>query len=208
MKASKLLFAVLALALSMASLATPQVYAQQTDPVSIANAWITAIGVYDFDAAVALLDDDSYLVLSIAPSGKATTYAGKDEIGGALRSYAIDNVRVDLVSPPQLVNGTVTWVERQTSDSLRQLRVASVDVTADAIIENGKIRSIVYELTAASALRIAAAQRAANSRMGMPRTGIGEQDVRAMLTLVLLGGATVLLGLGLALAARQRAYDS
>lgn len=180
---------------------------QETDPIVIAQAWVSAVDAHDFDAAVALLNDDSYLiVVPPAPSSNINSYQGKNEIRQVLQQYAANNTHVQIVDGPVVINGTTTWTERQSSDSLLRAGVPSIQVTVDALIEGGKIKSIVYELTPDSAAQIAHSEgeggrdtgTAAPSGVGMPKTGAGiPAGVPFPMWWVVISALVVLAGIGL-----------
>ncbi len=127
------------------SMAPYHVYAQPSEPV-VAQEWVSALDSGDTGAALALLADDAVVIVDTAQAGGATEiYTGKDEIGATLRAYAADNYHTQLLGTVEVVNGTTSWVERQSSDTLRSMGLASQDVKADALIEAGKIKSLIYE---------------------------------------------------------------
>lgn len=123
-----------------------------TDSVAIAQNWVSLLDAHDFDGAVVVLDNDAYLILDTSVSGEdINNYQGKDQIRQALEQYAQDDTRTRITAGPEDVNGTTAWTETQSSTLWTALGVDSVDVMADAIIETGRIKSIIYELTAESA---------------------------------------------------------
>lgn len=194
MKTISMLSAGLALATMLAIPARAFAQPQPADPVSVATAWIAALDARNFDRALNLLDDEAYLIYYSPPPDGLVTYSGKEEIRLELQNYERDNIRVQLLEPPTLERGTVSWVERQSSNSLQQIDILSVDLVVDALVEDGKIKSIIYELTSESAAEIEAAkQSGSKTPTGMPRAG--EQSVLAPGWLALLGSVSVLAGL-------------
>ncbi len=146
--------------------------AQEIDPVAIATAWVTAVSAHDTEAALSFLGDDAYVTFVLPGDAGNNVYEGKDQVRQLLQGYILDSRDVSLIQTPQVVNGTTTWIERHSANSLRQSGVDSVDVRADAIIQDGKIKSLLYELTDASAVKVAAAAQASKrGTAGMPRTG-------------------------------------
>ena len=134
---------------SLSTSAAP-VYAQVPE-IEVARGWVVALNSGDTQAALALLSDDAVLIVEPAqPDAETAIYTGKDEIGAALRRWAADNFHTELLGTPEVVNGTTSWMERQSSDSLRRSGTTSLDVRADALIDTGKIRSLVYEPLSAS----------------------------------------------------------
>lgn len=65
-----------------------QVQDPTTDAITTARAWVTALDGHEFDSAIALLDDNAYLIIdSPPPSPEINTYQGKAEIRQALPSF-------------------------------------------------------------------------------------------------------------------------
>ncbi|MDQ6695709.1 MAG: nuclear transport factor 2 family protein [Chloroflexota bacterium] len=146
--------------------------AQAIDPVAIATAWVTAVSLHDVETALSFLGDDAYVTFVLPGDAGNNVYEGKDQVRQLLQGYILDNRDVSLIQTPEVVNGTTTWVERHSANSLGQSGVDSVDIRADAIIQDGKIKSLLYELTDASAAKVAAAAQASKrGTAGMPRTG-------------------------------------
>lgn len=199
---------------------TPQAGQPTSDAavLSIAGLWVNALDTRDFQAALSLLDDNSYLTYLPPPDRDGiTTYSGKTEIATAFQIYSAENVRVRLIGEPTIEHGTLTWTEGQSSDSLRQIGLVGVQVTANAIVQNGKLKSIIYELDQESALQLAEALgRASNGplspyiaelvgqaatvtgpvppNMGMPSTGHGG-TLPDMLSLLIVSALALAAGL-------------
>ncbi len=182
------------------ALGTPAVPASKPEgsdagEVSLANAWVSALDAHNFQDALSLLDNDPYITFLPPPERDGiATYSGRAEIAAALQSYVQENVHVRMLGEPTIDHGTLTWIESQSSDSLRALGVLAAQVQADALVQDGKLKSIVYELSAASTTQITealgtagvepgspwllrlvglAASGAQTSGVGMPRTGHG-----------------------------------
>ncbi len=172
-----------------------QAHAQEADSTRVITTWITAVGAYDFDAALALLADRSFVTLILLPPDTETVYKGKEEIRQVLESYKEDNTRIQLVETPRLEKGTVTWIERRSSGSLRALGVSSVDILGEALMAGGKIKSILYSFTPESAANVQAALASGKMPTGMPRTGVLANFGSAWLAwLLMLGGMLTICG--------------
>ncbi|HUP27491.1 MAG TPA: nuclear transport factor 2 family protein [Chloroflexia bacterium] len=115
------------------------------DFLGVARGWVSALNAHDLEGAQAFLKDDTSVIFVASADSTTITYTGREEIGNLLRSLFQDEFRAEFVEEPQVVNGTTTWVERQTSNSLQQVGISFQDLTVDAIIEDGTISSIIYE---------------------------------------------------------------
>ncbi len=130
--------------------ASGPIYAQASEVV-VAQSWVSALNRGDTGAALALLNDDSVLIIEPSqPEAETAIYTGKDEIRAALQRYLEDNFHTELLATPEAVNGTTSWTEKQSSDSLRRSGIVEEEVRADALIEAGKIKSLIYEPVSAS----------------------------------------------------------
>ncbi len=167
-----------------------QAHAQDADSANIITTWVTAVDAYAFDAALILLADRSFVILIRLPPDTESVYKDKAEIRQVLESYKEDNTRIQLVGTPRLEKGTVTWIERRSSDSLRALGISSVDILGEGLMAGGKIKSILYSFTPKSAARVQAALASGKMPTGMPRTG-GDAEVGIAWLLMLAGLLTI-----------------
>lgn len=199
---SKLGVGVAILALLTFGVLPMRAHAQVSDPVGIITTWVKELDAYDFDAAVALLADRSFVILILLPPDTEAVYKGKEEIRQALESYKEDNTRIQLVGTPHLENGTIVWIERRSSDSLKALGINSVDILGEGLMAGGKIKAILYSLTPESAARVQAALASGKVPTGMPRTG-SDADLNIM-WLLMLGSLFTISGLLLRIASYSR----
>lgn len=178
--------------------------AEVQSPSSVIQAWVTALDAEDSSAALALLEDDAVIAFLSSPPGGTETYSGKTEIKGALNNFESENTRFSLVGTPNVTGDEVTWTENQTSDSLQQLGIDSINIIGQGVVQQGKIRAIIYTLTPESAQQIEAAAGyntgaipGNQPAVGMPKTG--QQDYDGYLWLVLWGCLSISAGLAMRL---------
>lgn len=134
------------------------------------QAWVDALDSHDVDSALSLLADESFLIFDSTLGNGIDTYSGKAEIGQLLRSYVSDNIRVRLERAPQEENGTTFWTESRTGDRLAKVGVPVVEYTGEALLNDGKIISLIYTPTPESEAAIA--QALGTEPTGMPRSGV------------------------------------
>ncbi len=148
----------------------------------LAALWVSALDRHDVEGALALLDD-AFLTTENVEGDVLVGYEGKGEIRAVLQDWAAQDLRVQLVSAPHIVNGTLTWMEARSTSAQRDRGMQPVEYSADAIVENGKIRSLIYTpnpgspeqgghsggQSSATATSTTAGSGSVN--MGMPRTG-------------------------------------
>ncbi|HKP54447.1 MAG TPA: hypothetical protein VJ183_17560 [Chloroflexia bacterium] len=148
---------------------TPEVGQAVEGPVVI-EAWVDAVDAQDVAAALSLLAEESFLILSTVEGDSIDTYAGKAEIEELLQVYAMDNMRVRLERTPQEENGTTFWTESRTSDRLGMLGIPAAEYVGEALISGGKIMSLIYTPTPETEAAIARATGVEPT--GMPRSGV------------------------------------
>lgn len=152
------------------ALAAPAKLVQPVEGPAVILAWVDALDAHDVDAALDLLAEESFLILTSPDSDEITTYSGKEEIGVALQVYVLDNIRVRLERLPQEENGTTFWTEQRTSDTLDRLGIQTAEYVGEALVSEGKIISLIYTPTPETEAAIAEATD--NGPTGMPRSGI------------------------------------
>lgn len=186
---------LLVVAVSLATLLAPaawlpSAYAQEQDSTGIASMWVAALDAHDIEGAISLLDQNAFLTLESADGNTLVTYEGTVDIRTLLQDMAAQGMRVQLVGTPQVINGTLVWGESRSTQAERDRGAAPTAYEANALIQNGKIRSLIYSPNQGSAGGTGAVG------VGMPRTGaIALPPVMA--ALILLGLLSVATGLGL-----------
>jgi hypothetical protein len=109
--------------------------AQGMEPPVIVGAYTRARAEQDLEAAVGQFADDAVLQLD---RGRARSFAGRDEIRGYLENVN-GEPSILLVAPRHLADDTVTWSER-----VLDKRSGTLEMTGEAVIQNGKIASLIY----------------------------------------------------------------
>ena len=178
--------AIVLIAFALAFALPAPVDAQSSDPVAVVTTWVKALDTYEFDTAVSLLSEESFVIIVLPQSGDVTIYKGSDEIRRLMESYKPTNTHLRLVGIPRIIHGTVTWTERLSSDNLRRQGLASVDILGEALLSGDKIKSIIYSLTPESAKKVQVVLGTGITPTGMPRTG-GDLRWGATRLLILAG---------------------
>jgi len=164
---------------------TSAVAAQVIDPPVIVDSFERARNQKNVDAALAYFADDA--VVRLVERG-TVTFTGRTEIRRFLQNVGVRSPAV-VTSNRHVVGNTVTWTERDQG----QLMTA-IDLTVEAFVQDGKIKSLVYRVAAPAA----ADARAADGPARLP--AVFALGAVAALGLLLLGVAS--------LAPRRRASSS
>ena len=163
--------------------------AQGTDPISVIKASQDAATAGNVEAAVATWADDAVF---INPNG---TFKGKEQIRQVITADVAAHIRIE-GSNYQVLGDKVTYDFKQSNDRFRKLGIDFIMGSGEAIIQDGKIKSLTSTLSAESKARIQAAQAAAQTPQTLPQTGGAGLPVETIL-LVLAGGLAVLGGVSL-----------
>ena len=169
--------------------------AQVGDAVAVKNAFDRAMDVRDVDAALATFAPDARFT---TPGG--TVLTGTAQIRAYLQQLVADNYRAEVLETRSPAPDTVFSRGNIALDQFRRLGLASVEATAEVVVQGGRIVSFTTALTPAAAARLQAAQAAAAQRppAQLPRTG----SAPPVPTPIALALGTALLTAGLA---RRRA---
>ena len=170
-------------------------YAQDTDPMSIVNAWLDALNAGDIDAALSYLADDAVLTFIPPPiPGDDGIFSGKEEIKGWYEGVAAAN-GVTTISDCQVVGEKVTCLDTYTDADLQNMGVDFIDMEWAATVRDSKIQGYTVTMTPESLAKLEAAMAA------LPETGGAAFPSYALA--MALGGLAVLGGLGLKLLHRR-----
>jgi len=145
------------------------IFAQVMDPPVIVDSYERARNQRDFDAALNYFADNAVVRLE---ERSGTSFTGKADIRRFLQS--IQREPPQITSNRHVVGNTVTWKER-----VRGQAQTSVDLSVEAVVQEGKIVSLLYRI-APPAQPPAAPQADAPARV--PAAAVAT-------ALVLLGGA-------------------
>ncbi|MGI9148861.1 MAG: nuclear transport factor 2 family protein [Chloroflexota bacterium] len=168
----------------LASMAAAQAGA---DPAAVITAYETARNQHDVDTALSYFADDATV------SQRSTTYSGKDDI----RKYLDGNsarARFVVVSDRQTAGNHISWTERSGGQGPGQQGQAlngplassqAFQISVEAIVQDGKIRSIAYLPSA----QPAQADPALDGRAQLP-AGVGLAAVLGLLFSAVLIAST------------------
>jgi hypothetical protein len=184
---------------------TPNVV-QPSEGPAVIEAWVDALDAQDLEAALALLAEESFLILSTVEGDSIDTYSGKAEIEELLQVYIMDNVRFRLERTPQEENGTTFWTESRTSDLLGKLGIPAAEYVGEALVSGGKITSLIYTPTPETEAAIARATGVEPT--GMPKTGVDALDVEKWVAWVGIGLWSTLAGICLLVFNRREKRQS
>lgn len=172
-------------------------YAQETDPISVVEAWQDAMNAGDADAALAWLADDAFITLVPPPmEGHDGVFRGKEEIRTWWEGLYAANGASSL-SNCQVDGETITCILNYTDDGLQGIGVDSIDNEFVVIVRGGKIQTYTATTTPESLEKLQAAMAA------LPVTGGGAPSSYSSALVMALGGLAILGGLGLALLRRR-----
>jgi ketosteroid isomerase-like protein len=175
---------LLALALPLA------LYAQAADPLSVVEAWATALNAHDIDSALSYLAGDAVVTLVPAAPGTSGVFTGPEEIRGWYDGQAAGNATTTL-SDCQVEGETVTCTDTYTDDGLQAMGVDFIDGAYVAVVRDGKIRSYVFTMSPESLAKLGPPPEA------LPQTGGPGMAAELPLGLGLGGLLAAAAGLGL-----------
>jgi len=179
---------------------------QPVEGPAVIEAWVDALDAQDVAAALALMADESFLILSTVEGDSIDTYSGKAEIEELLQVYIMDNVRFRLERTPQEENGTTFWTESRTSDMLGKLGISAAEYVGEALVSGGKITSLIYTPTPETEAAIARATGVEPT--GMPRTGVDALEWDKWAAWIGIGLWSTLAGICLLVFNRREARQS
>ena len=180
---------IVALMALVAMLTLPlTLHAQETDPMSVVNAWHDALNGYDIDAALSYFTDDAVITIVPPLDGGSGVYSGKEEIRTLYEGFVAGNFACSL-SDCQVEGETVTCIDTYTDDGLKAMGVDFIEGEWAATVRDGKIQSYTYSISEASLAKFAPAPES------LAETGGGALPSYALA--IALGLLAVAGGLGL-----------
>lgn len=183
---------------SVVLLALPgALYAQESDPMSIINAWVEALNAGHIDAALSHLADDAVVQIVPAAPGTSGIFTGKGEVRGWYETIVGQN-GVTVLSDCQVDGETVTCVNNYAEDSFRSLGIDFVVGEWMAVVREGKLQSYTFTMSDESL----AALMAAMTPPVMPETGGSAYPTSAVVAI--LGVLIGISGLGLGISRWHR----
>ena len=124
----------------------PVLYAQETDPMSVVNAWHDALNEYDIDAALSYFADGAVVTIVPPIAGGSGVYSGKEDIRSLYEGFVAANFSCAL-SNCQVEGETVTCIDTYTDDGLKSMGVDFIDGEWVATVRDGKIQSYTYTIS-------------------------------------------------------------
>jgi ketosteroid isomerase-like protein len=180
------------------------------DPVAVVTAFTNAAKAKNFDLAMTYFADNATMTDNTGATfgGGTTTYTNLNDI----RKQFVETTPTDLqILSAQTSGNTATVVARSTEvitagpGGVALPGVTHLDFMLTATVENGKIQTVILDLTEQSKTDVLTglAQTSGQANPGMPRTGSGDQPALP-LGLALLGVLLVAVG---AVMVRARAWE-
>lgn len=127
----------------------PSAQAQTTEaePQFLVEAVYDSVEVGDIDSAIGLLADDAVLTVLPAPDGQDdAAFVGKDEIGAWYEGLYADNPHAEF-HDVTVTDNRATWKAEWWGDFFRSIDLAPAQFEGVAIIQNGKISSMIWANT-------------------------------------------------------------
>jgi ketosteroid isomerase-like protein len=137
-----------ALAVLVLTLALPvALHAQETDPLSVVDAWFDALNAGDVDAALSYLADDAVVVM-VPPGtpGDDGIFTGKEEVRGWYEGL-VGAKGVATLRDCQVEGESVTCIDTYTDDGLQAMGVDSIEGELALIVRDGKIQSYTFTMS-------------------------------------------------------------
>jgi hypothetical protein len=164
--------------------------AQESDPMSIIDAWVADLNAGDIDSALSYLADDAVVTIVPPAPGTSGVYTGKEEIRGWYEGIVGEH-GVTTLSDCQVDGETVTCVNTYTGDSFTSMGLDLVVAEWVAVVHYGQLQLYTYTMSDESL----AALMAAMPPQAMPMTG--RMAVPLYAIVAAFGGLMCIGGLGL-----------
>jgi hypothetical protein len=182
---------MVAVMVSVVLLALPvALYAQESDPMPVIDAWVQALNAGDIDVALSYLADDAVVQIVPPAPGTSGVFAGKGEIRGWYETIVEQN-GVTTLSDCQVDGETVTCVNTYAEDSFRSMGIDFIVGEWVVVVRDGKFQSYTFTMTEESLAAIMAAM----PPQAMPETGGTAVPLYA--AVAVFGGLMCIGGLGL-----------
>ena len=182
---------MVAVMVSVVLLALPvALYAQESDPMPVIDAWVQALNAGDIDVALSYLADDAVVQIVPPAPGTSGVFTGKGEIRGWYETIVEQN-GVTTLSDCQVDGETVTCVNTYAEDSFRSMGIDFIVGEWVVVVRDGKFQSYTFTMTEESLTAIMAAM----PPQAMPETGGTAVPLYA--AVAVFGGLMCISGLGL-----------
>jgi len=135
------------------------VSAQTTDPVAVVDAYRIAWG-NNIEAALAVLADDAVLNVVPPPPGTPGLWTGKEEIRQFMESALKQNPVHERVGSATVDGDKVTMTVMILNNNFRKWGIGPVEHTYEAVVQGGKIKSLIVTMAPSERPRVAAAAQA------------------------------------------------
>ena len=104
-----------------------------SDPVTIVNAFITALNAGDAEASLAQFAEDGVVT---TPDGEVL--AGQEKVRGWTQTLVSRHVHFGPVTP-QVTADCLAWTADMENDYLRRQNVAPLELALEAVVRDGKL---------------------------------------------------------------------
>ncbi|HEX9987738.1 MAG TPA: hypothetical protein VGE45_04570 [Chloroflexia bacterium] len=191
----RMLTGVATLLLAMFLAAPNLARAQTADPASLVAGLTAALNSYEeTDIAMFLTEDAVLSYTAQATNIGGASYEGRDSILSLVPQLRREAVRYEVMGTPQSSGNMVTWVWRETSDTLAANSYDFLEYNAEGTVVGDRLQSITLTFTDDSVAKL---QRAVSGPgpIGMPRTGEGSAPGYGWL--LALGALLALNGIGM-----------
>jgi ketosteroid isomerase-like protein len=181
---------MIAVVVSVVLLALPgMLCAQESDPMSIVNAWVAALNAGDIDGALSYVADDAVVTIVPPAPGTSGVFTGKGEVQGWYET-TVGEHGVTTLSDCQVDGETVTCINTYAADSITAMGIDSLVAEWVAVVRDGKLQSYSWTITDESLAELMAAM----PPQAIPETGGVAIPLNAMMAV--LGGLMCIGGLG------------
>lgn len=133
------------------------------DVIALIDAFDARWNAHDLEGVLSYFTEDS-VVRFVPPPPDGGVYTGLAQIRGFVQTH-LPGFHVEARNH-RISGEKVTWDATASADSFRQMGLDQADGTAEAIIQDGKVKSFTYTLSPETVARLQAAMAAAQQRGG------------------------------------------
>jgi hypothetical protein len=186
-------------AMALLVMSPAHIFAQASDPASVADAFNKA--ALDPQAEIGMVTDDVMITVVPPPPGSQGVWSGKTQAQAFFEFVKGQNVHRELVGSWQVTGDNVTGTVMVTNNDFANWGVGAVEHQLQFTVQDGKIKSFNSIMAPSERQRVMAAAQAyqaahpAQAPAGMPKTGAGDQSEGLQLGLLLAALCLVTTGI-------------